>query len=1025
MNSEQNCVSAERNATDSGAVKAPILLVDDRVSDLLVLEAILASPEYELVTVRSGQDALRAWQQQDFAVVLLDLNMPLMDGFETALQMKRLAGSDRLTPVIFVTGADTDRSQVARAYEGGAVDFVQKPIEPEVLRSKVWTFAELYRARRHLFVRLQALTALSVAISRARTPEEVAAVLVDQGKRAAQADTCTLHMLDEAGTSLSLIGHSGVPPEVLEQIRTVVDQTGSPGAFAAMKRGTSIWAESEDDYARTFPRLAAIQTRGRRARAFCCVPLVAEGRSIGLLGMGFYEARSFPPEERSFIETLATQCAQALVRAVRLDREEQARAWLATTLLSIGDAVIATDGVGRITLMNVVAERLTGWDATEAYGQPLETVFAIFSEETRSPCESPVERVLRQGAVTGLANHTVLRSKLGKEIPIDDSAAPIRDTRGKLFGVVLVFRDASEEKRNLIRRDFLARAGAALVSSIDYRATLATVAQFAVPQLADWCSVDLIDTGARQPQQVAVAHVDPQKVEWARQFRVKYPPDPNAPSGPAQVIRSGSPELYREIPLTMLEAGARDEEHRRILREAKLESAMIIPLRGRERTLGAMTFIYAGSGRRYTADDLAFAEEFARRCAMAIENALALKQAEDARAEERALRREADSANRAKDEFLATVSHELRTPLNAILGWTITLRARKPPPDVDRGLGIVERNARRQLRLVEDVLDVSRIISGKLSLNLGPAHIGEIVGGAMESVLPAAQAKGVTLDADFDADSSITIMGDSDRLHQVMWNLLANAVKFSAKGGRVFVKAFRQGSDVCVRVTDFGAGIAPSILPYIFDPFRQADASTTRIHGGLGLGLAIVKQLVVAHGGTVRADSEGEGRGATFTVGLPAVGVVRAVSETPSAPGTLSSAAATRAARLEGLTVLVVDDEEDGLLLLEELLRDRGAKVAAVRSAHEALEALERVKPDVIVSDIGMPEVDGYALLRQIRALPVSRGGRTPAIALTAYARKEDAQRAFAAGFQMHVPKPADPMQVAAMVANLGGRTLE
>jgi PAS domain S-box-containing protein len=1024
MSTEPDRVSAERVATTSG-MKVPILLVDDRASDLVALEAVLASPEYELVTASSGQDALQVWEEQDFAVVLLDLNMPQMDGFETALQMKRRARNARPSPIIFVTAADADRSNLARAYEGGAVDFVQKPVVPEVLRSKVWTFAELYRARRHLFVRLQALTALALDLSKARTPDEVVTVVVEQGKRASQADTCTLHMMDETGTSLSLVDHYGVAPEVVELIRSIDETTANPGALAAVKRGESLWVESEADYARIYPHLESTKAQGARVRAFWSVPLIAEGRTVGLLGMGFYDARTFPPEERSFIETLATQCAQALVRAVRLDREEEARAWLATTLLSIGDAVIATDGSGRITLMNAVAERLTGWDAAEARGRPLDGVFSIFSEETRNACESPVDRVLREGTVVGLANHTVLRSKHGVEIPVDDSAAPIRDAKGNLFGVVLVFRDASEEKRNLVRRDFLARAGAALVSSIDYRATLATVAQLAVPQLADWWAVDIVEATARVPQQVAVAHVDPQKVELGRALRAKYPPDPNAPTGVAEVIRTGVPELYSEIPPALLESRVRDAEYLQTLRDLKFESAMIIPLRGRERTLGAMTFVYAGSGRQYTQDDLAFAEEFARRCALAIENALALKQAEDARAEERGLRREADIANRAKDEFLATVSHELRTPLNAILGWTVTLRSRRPPPDVDRGLGIVERNARRQLRLVEDVLDVSRIISGKLALTLGPANIGEIVGGAIESVLPAAQAKGVTIDADLEAESPITITADSDRLHQVMWNLLANAVKFSAKGGRVSVKSFRQGSDVCVRVTDTGVGIASDVIPYVFDPFRQADASTTRIHGGLGLGLAIVKQLVVAHGGTVRAQSEGEGRGATFTVTLPAIGVVRAVSEPPSAPGALPGAVAAAAPRLEGLTVLVVDDEEDALLLVEELLCERGAKVTAVRSAPEALAALENSKPDVIVSDIGMPEMDGYALLRQIRALPVSRGGRTPAIALTAYARREDAQRAFAAGFQMHVSKPADPVQLATIVANLGGRTME
>jgi signal transduction histidine kinase/ActR/RegA family two-component response regulator len=555
------------------------------------------------------------------------------------------------------------------------------------------------------------------------------------------------------------------------------------------------------------------------------------------------------------------------------------------------------------------------------------------------------------------------------------------------------------------------------------------VARLVGPTLAVWGAVDLIDPQAQagaSARQVVVAHVDETKVRLAREFRERYPPDPNAPTGVHQVIRSGKSELYVEIPQALLEGSARDADHLRMIRELRLESAMVVPLRARGRSFGAVTFVYADSGRRYGEDDLAFAEDFARRAAMAIDNALVLKETDAARAQERLLRNEAEMASRAKDEFLATVSHELRTPLNAILGWTVTLRRRNVADDVDRALAIVERNARLQTKLIEDVLDIARIISGKLALNLGPTNVAEAATAAVETVTPAADAKQITVSIDV-PDKSLTITADADRLQQIVWNLLANAVKFTPKYGSVAMRAYRDGSDVCISVTDTGEGMRRDVLPLVFEPFQQADASTTRRHGGLGLGLAIVKRLVSAHGGVVRAESEGEGKGATFTVRLPARAAVPAISRAPRATASVSAFrdALGEAPRLDGLRLLVVDDEEDALTLVREALSEQGAEVHVAASAREALEKFTRLRPDVIVSDIGMPEADGFFLIRKIRALPIDQGGRTPAVALTAYARTDDAQRAFAAGYQMHVAKPVEPTQLATVVANLGGRSLD
>jgi signal transduction histidine kinase/DNA-binding response OmpR family regulator len=395
----------------------------------------------------------------------------------------------------------------------------------------------------------------------------------------------------------------------------------------------------------------------------------------------------------------------------------------------------------------------------------------------------------------------------------------------------------------------------------------------------------------------------------------------------------------------------------------------------------------------------------------------ALEQSERQRAQllelERAARKEAELANRAKDEFLATVSHELRTPLNAILGWAASLR-RGVVKDLDRGLDVIERNAHAQARIVDDVLDLSGIVSGKLRLDVAAIDVSGCVLGAVEAVRLAAEAGGVALDIEVEEDLG-PVAADRDRIQQIVWNLLSNAVKFTRGGGRVQVFAKKRGKEVVVSVVDNGRGISPPFLPHVFEPFRQGDASTTRTHSGLGLGLAIVKQLAVAHGGHVSAESDGEGRGATFTLRLP----IR-TSVVPSRPPRHEPSAASAAAvRLDRLRVLVVDDEEDSRSLAREILAAQGAVVELAASADEALDQMRLFSPHVLVTDLGMPSSDGYSLLRKVRELPAERGGNIPAIALTAYARAEDREEAEAAGFQMHIAKPVDPTVLVSRVADL------
>lgn len=390
---------------------------------------------------------------------------------------------------------------------------------------------------------------------------------------------------------------------------------------------------------------------------------------------------------------------------------------------------------------------------------------------------------------------------------------------------------------------------------------------------------------------------------------------------------------------------------------------------------------------------------------------------------EQAARQEAETANRLKDEFLATVSHELRTPLNAMLGWAALLRTGQVSSDkVSHALETIERNARSQSQLVEDLLDVSRILEGKLRLDIEPIELHPAVVAAIETVKPAADAKGIRVQVAL--SSGGMVMGDSHRLQQVVWNLLSNAVKFTPKGGRVQVLLEHLESSVELTVADTGMGIRAEFLPHVFERFRQADGGSTRPQGGLGLGLSIVRNLVEMHGGTVTAHSEGPGLGARFVVRLPiALARSTSVASSPDFRASLQQRGYECPPELEGLEVLAVDDEPDSLDMLRGLLESCGARVRVASSVREAMAAFSREVPHILLSDIGMPEEDGFSLISQVRKLSIADGGDTPAVALTAYARTEDRTRCLLAGFSSHVPKPVEPIELVAVVASLAGRT--
>ncbi len=665
--------------------------------------------------------------------------------------------------------------------------------------------------------------------------------------------------------------------------------------------------------------------------------------------------------------------------ALRISQE-----WFSTALRSIGDAVIATDASGAITFVNPVAEALTGWSASECAARPLAEVFAIVDEDTRRPTASPVERVLREGIVVGLANHTLLLRKDGSEIAIDDSAAPIRGPDGKLVGVVLVFRDVTEERRRHQRAAVLARASEELTTSLDYEATLAKVARLAVPHIADWCAVDIVEDG--EVRRLAVAHVDPAKIEAVREIDRRWPPDPHAATGVPNILRTGQPEMVAEIPASVIEAAARDEEHLRSIRALQLRSYIGVPLARSGATFGVLTLVMAESGRTYGAADRELALALAERAAVAVENARLYRAAQSARAE-------AELANRTKDDFLAMLGHELRNPLAPIL-TALELIKLRAPPGIEREREIMERQVRSVVRLVDDLLDVSRITRGRIELDRAPVELADVVAKGIEVASTLVEARRHSIEVD--VPRGLVVDGDAMRLAQVFANLVINAAKYTEPGGRIRIVGERDGSTHRVRVCDSGMGIAPDMLARIFGVFVQGPQAIDRGQGGLGLGLTIVQSLVRLHGGSIAAHSDGPGQGSEFVVTLPGAD--------PSAAASAATESATEAAS-RALSILVVDDNADALEMLVEALTLLGHRPVAAPDGPTALEVAATHQPSIALLDLGLPGLDGYGLAQRLRELPGLGGLRL--VAITGYGQASDRARTAAAGFAAHLVKPA------------------
>lgn len=646
----------------------------------------------------------------------------------------------------------------------------------------------------------------------------------------------------------------------------------------------------------------------------------------------------------------------------------QEKELLITTLASIGDGVIVTDAEGRVTFLNPEAERLTGWTKADASGRPLGVVFRIVNERTRRVVENPVEKVLKLGTVVGLANHTMLLREDGAEFLIDDSAAPIRDKDGSLFGVVLVFRDATKQRK-----------------AHEARAQLAAIVEYSGEAIATKNLDGIIQSWNASAERLFGYRADE---IVGKPVTILIPPERLTEE---EEILS---RLRRGLPAEHLETVRLKKDGTPIPVDVTVS-----PLKDPDgEVVGASKLIRDITDRKRME-----------------------RERQELLAREQSLRAHAEAAGRMKDEFLATVSHELRTPLNAILGWaTMLSKGNVDPSLAPRGIESIERNARAQAQLIEDLLDVSRIISGKVRLDVKPVALSTIVEEALDAIRPAAEAKSIKLEINIDPAAN-HLRADPARLQQVIWNLLSNSIKFTPSGGSVKVTGKRLDGKAEISVSDTGEGIKPEFLPYVFDRFKQGDSSVTRRHGGLGLGLAITRHLVEMHGGTIQAESDGDGHGATFTVKMliPAVTAESATGDGAHGDRQTSPFEMTGPPDLQGLKILAVDDSPDTRELLSTVLEGYGAQVATASSVREALDLFAVWKADVLVCDIGMPEEDGYALIKAIRELPPEKGRDTPAIALTGYVRIEDRLRALRAGYQMFVPKPIEATELGTIVANL------
>ena len=691
-------------------------------------------------------------------------------------------------------------------------------------------------------------------------------------------------------------------------------------------------------------------------------------------------------------------------------------ALLSAIVESSDDAIISKNLEGIVTSWNPGAERIFGYLAGEMVG---ESITKIIPEDRRDEETQILERMRKGERVEHFDTRRVRKDGVIVEVSL--TISPVRDAGGLIVGASKIARDITQRKlaEESLRRQgaqlkIVSELAAAFTAELDLERLIQAVTD-AGRELSGAAFGAFFYTATSKEGEAFLLYT----LSGApRQAFEKFGVPRNTPifhptfSGQG-VVRIGDVQKdprYGQLP----------PHHGMPPGHLPVRSYLAVPVVDKARKVIGGLFFGHPEPDVFTEQAEELLVAIAAQAAVAIENAQ-LYEAQRKSAEDlRLAGLEAERQSRMKDEFLATLSHELRTPLQSIIGWLQILRSDdSSADDLQQGLEVIDRNAQNQARIIEDLLDMSRILSGKVRLDVQRVGLASVIESALETVRPAAEAKEIELQAILDPLAK-PISGDPNRLQQIFWNLLSNAIKFTPKGGKVQVVLERVNSHLEVNIADSGAGISPEFLSHVFERFRQADASITRAQGGLGLGLAIVKHLVELHGGTVRVKSPGIGKGSTFAVFLPLASIYPEPEENRRHPAAAASESGRRQTpRLDAVAALIVDDEEDSRQLVARLLKRAGAQVVEAGSVTEALALLPTRKFDVIISDIGMPVQDGYCFIRAIRALPVSQGGAIPAIALTAYARTEDRIRAISAGFQVHLSKPADGLELLTMVESL------